>query len=191
MGLFFRLLLGDQVNGPFVDLSDKNFFVGFVTDYLQAAPQEIASVMRCTPKVDSGRVELAYGAYHQNIEKFAVLLRSSNPDHYKRAGALLHALYQSEPVVSVGLESSSEDLESGFTRVTLGDAQHILSFVEFYEEFHNQMLSFDIAYRFCASYEPDPRGYNFDYLHNVCRYLKSNKNLSVDSFFIMFKSLMM
>lgn len=43
----------------------------------------------------------------------------------------------------------------------------------------------------CAAYEPEPRPYDFDYLHNVCRYLKANNNLSVDSLFILFKSLML
>lgn len=190
-GLFSWKTRAALVDELFDKLSDKDSFVRFVSEYFETAPAEIGAVMRCVPKLDRGRVELAFGEYHQNIERFAVLLHSSNPDHYKRAGALLHALYQAEPIVDIELESTTEELEAGYTRVTLGDAEHVLKFVEFYEQYHNHMLAFDLAYRCCAAYEAEPKVYDFDYLHNMCRYLASNKNLSVDSFFIIFKSLMM
>lgn len=178
------------MNGLFQKFEDKEFFCTFIRDRYLGGPAEIKSVMGHKHTLDESRLEYAYGEYVQNVAKFAVLLHSENPDHYKRAGALLHALYQSKIVTELGLESTSEELEAGFTRVHVGDAEHILPFVAFYEEFHNQMLAFDVAYRCCASYEDAPREYDFDYLHNVCRYLKANNNLSVDSLFMMFKSLM-
>jgi hypothetical protein len=178
------------MNGLFVDLEDQYRFIEFVGEQLSSAPAEIRAVMRCTNKCDAARIAYAASEYQQNINKFAVLLHSKNPDHYKRAGSLLHALYQSKPIEEVVWESTPEELEAGYTRVTLGDAEHVLPFATFYEEFHNEMMAFDIAYRCCASYEENPPEYDFDYLHNVCRYLKSNDNLSVDSLFMLFKSLM-
>jgi hypothetical protein len=174
----------------FEDLNDQSKFCDLVGSHFSQAPHEISAVMACAHTLSPERVEYAYGEYKQNINKFAVLLHSENPDHYKRAGALLHALNSSKIVVAVDLESSAEDLETGFTRVQMGDANHILHFVKFYNEYYNQALAFDFAYRCCAAYETNPRTYDFDYLHNVCRYLKAQPNVSVDSCFILFKSLM-
>ncbi|MEO4000297.1 hypothetical protein [Mesorhizobium sp. CAU 1732] len=179
-----------DLNGLFKELEDETRFREIVINHFENAPNEIGAVMRCVNRIDAARLTYAYGEYVQTVEKFAVLLQSENPDHYKRAGALLHALYQSEIISDVELESTSEELEAGFTRINVGDAEHILPFVQFYETFHNQMLAFDLSYKFCAAYEPEPRMYDFDYLHNVCRYLKQNSNLNVDSLFMMFKSLM-
>lgn len=178
------------MNGLFVSLEDEDFFVDFVGAFFRHAPEEISAVMRCRNKVDMDRLKYAFDLYKQNIERFAVLLKSSNPDHYKRAGALLQALLEAKAVSDVDLESNSDELESGYTRVHLGDAEHILPFVKFYETYFNEMMAFDLAYRCCAAYEECPREYDFDYLHNVCRYLKINANLPVDSLFMLFKSLM-
>lgn len=178
------------MNGVFTDLENRDEFVAFVGRQLSEAPIELCAVMRVGNVWDKTRLEYAADEYSQNINKFTVLLHSRNPDHYKRAGALLHALYQSRPIVEVDWESTPEELAAGYTRVTLGDAEHVLPFAEFYEEYHNECMAFDIAFRCCASYEEAPPNYDFDYLHNVCRYLKSSTNLSVDSLFILFKSLM-
>lgn len=178
------------MNGLFADLEDRSKFIDFIGNSLTEAPAEIRAVMHCENVCDQARLEYAADEYQQNINKFAVLLHSNNPDQYKRAGSLLHALYQSKPIQNVDWESTPAELEAGFTRVTLGDAQHVLTFATFYNEYHNEMMAFDIAYRCCASYEASPPEYDFDYLHNVCHYLKSNDNLSVDSLFMLFKSLM-
>jgi hypothetical protein len=178
------------MNGIFDRLDDTEYFVDFITKRITDAPLELSSVMFVRNVYDIERLSYAADEYRQNINKFAVLLHSRNPDHYKRAGSLLHALYQSQPIVSVECESSVEELEAGYTRVNFGDAQHILPFAKFYNEYANEVMSFDIAYRCCASYESKPPSYDFDYLHNVCRYLNLNKNLSVDSLFLLFKSLM-
>lgn len=179
------------MNGLFKDLEDKDFFCQFIRGRYAEAPKEISAVMAANHVLDDSRVEYSHGEYIQNVSKFAVLLHSENPDNYKRAGALLHALYQSEIVSALHLESSADELEAGYTRVNVGDAEHMLSFVKFYEEYHNQMLAFNLAYKCCSSYEETPRPYDFDYLHNACRYLKANNNLSVDSLFMLFKSLML
>ncbi|MGQ3039384.1 MAG: hypothetical protein ACT6TH_08555 [Brevundimonas sp.] len=174
----------------FDDLSDKTKFCKFVKDHFSAAPNEIAGLMACKHNISDDRIEYAFDEYTQSISRFAVYLDSKNPDHYKRAGALLHALSVSEIVVSIDLESSSEDLESGFTRVHNADAEHVLPFVKFYETYFNQALAFHLAYRCCAAYEDNPRPYDFDYLHNVCRYLYDDANVNVEACFMLFKSIM-
>ena len=178
------------MNGTFLELEDQETFKSRVKNHFVNSPSEISDVMRCSNIISDERLEYAFGEYSQSVEKFSVLLQSENPDHYKRSGALLHALYQSQIITDVQLESNSDDLESGFTRVNVGDAEHILPFVKFYETYHNEMLSFDFAMSYCAAYEDDPRSYDFDYLHNICRYLKVNSNLQVDSLFMIFKSFM-
>lgn len=183
------------MTGIFTKFDDAAFFSEFVQEQEKASQ---ALVTRWFPDlkvdVDCDRITYAHGEYSQNIEKFSVLLHSKNPDHYKRAGALLHALYQSNIIVGVelgnGVYGTRDDLESGFTRVSFGDAEHVLKFVDFYNEYHNQILAFEIAYRACCSYEREPIKCNFDYLQNVCRYLKANTGLNVDSCFMLFKSLM-
>lgn len=172
-------------------LDNQEGFCGLVKAHYSDAPKEIAAVMWCSHELNDERIAYAAAEYRQSLTKLSVLLKSSNPDHYKRAGALLHALNSSDIVTKLNLESGGDDLESGFTRVTVGDANHIVKFVEFYEIFHNQALAFDLAYRCCAAYEPTPRAYDMDYLHNVCRYLKAEKgSLTLDACFMLFKSLM-
>jgi hypothetical protein len=83
---------------------------------------------------------------------------SENPDHYKRSGATLHALYKSDVVASIEFDSSRhgtiEEVESA--RYWAGDSQQLIHFRMFYEPFPNQTLVFDLAYRLCCAYEPDP-----------------------------------
>lgn len=183
------------MNGVFVDLEDKAAFTKFVLGQENKQKSLVLGWFpNCKTSVDNERIEYAHGEYCQDVSKFSVLLHSKNPDHYKRAGALLHALYQADIITGVelgdGVYGTADDLESGFTMVSYGDAKHILTFVEFFREYHNQILAFEISYRCCAKYEGIPVTYDFDYLHNVCRYLKANTNLNVDSCFMLFKSLM-
>ena len=179
------------MDGLFADISNEEHFVNHITKSYEQVPRAIRSVMWCEQTVDAERVQHAFTLYTQNIETFKLYLASENPDHYKRAGALLHALYKSNCVIELKLESSSEELDAGYTRVAQGDAEAVISFVTFYEVYHNQLLAFDTAYRCCVAYEDDPQSYDFDYLHNVCRYLQANNNLSLDSMHMLFKSLML
>lgn len=182
------------MSGLFVKLGDQGFFRDFVVGHYRATPSIISDWLGCQNEIDVSRVDYAYGEYIQNVNRFAVLLKSENPDHYKRSGALLHALYKSNVVTSYDLTpgkfGSVDDLESGFTRVSHGDAEHVLTFVRFYEEFYNQLLAFELSFRCCSMYEKQQKTYSFDYLRNMCRYLKANTNLNVDSCFMVLKSLM-
>lgn len=174
----------------FDELNDKDKFCIFVKEHFLKAPEEIGRLMGCKHNISDERIEYAFREYTQSISEFAVYLDSKNPDHYKRAGALLHALATSSVIVDIELESSSDDLESGFTRVNKGDADYALPFVKFYETYFNQALAFHLAYQCCAAYEEEPRPYDFDYFHNMCRYLYGDAHLNVEACFIIFKSLM-
>jgi len=174
----------------FETLNDQHKFCEFVREHFVKAPKEISAVMACDHQLSDARIEYAFNEYQQNLATFSVLLHSANPDHYKRAGALLHALSNAKIVEGIKFESSPEDLAAGFTRVTNGDAEQLLPYVEFYQDYYNQTLAFNLAYKCCAAYEANPRDYDFDYLHNVCHYLRLQSNLSLDSCFMIFKSLM-
>lgn len=175
----------------FADLEDRQTFCDAVCAAFEKEPREIGVIMGSDIVVDRTRVVFAHNEYLQAIKGFAIYLDSGDPDHYKRSGALLHALISSEVITSVKLEYSTEDLESGLTRVTLGDAQHYLPFIQLWQDFHNQLAAFEFAYRLCAMYEVSPRVPEMDYIYNVCRYLKCESNLSVDACFMLFKSLML
>lgn len=180
-----------MANGLFSTLDDREGFVQFISEKYQAAPREIAAIMRCEQVLDAERIAYAHREYAQSLDRFSLYLHSENPDHYKRAGALLYALNVSKIVTDVQLEFSADELESGFSRVNTNDAEHYSPFVRFYEEFHNEALAFQVAYRSCAAYEAEPRPFSQDYLLNVCRYLKCETGLTVDSCFMLLKSLMM
>lgn len=174
----------------FETLNDERTFCEFVRKNFVDAPREISAVMACDHTLSEARIRYAFNEYQQNLATFSVLLHSANPDHYKRAGALLHALSNAKIVEAIKFESSPEDLAAGYTRVSNGDAEHILQYVEFYDVYYNQTLAFNLAYKCCAAYEVEPKRYNFDYLHNVSHYLLTQSNLSLDSCFMIFKSLM-
>lgn len=178
------------MNDLFNAIEDEDQFVVFVSEKYTRAPEEIADVMHCSISIDLARVKLAHGQYMQNLDKLKILLKSSNPDHYKRAGSLLHSLYQTDIIVEIDPESSADELEAGYTRVPKFDADSMAEFVRFYESYHNQFHAFDLAYRCCAAYESADKGYDFDYLQNMCRYLRGQSNLSLETFFMLFKSLM-
>lgn len=179
-----------MANGLFSELDDEARFCAFIKEKFSRAPTEIAALMHCEPVLDDERIRYAFNEYQQALKRFSIYLHSENPDHYKRAGALMYALAQADVIVGLGLESTSEELEAGFTRVHKGDADFVLKFVKFYEDFHNEAYAFQVAFRCCAAYEKDPREIDEDYVLNICRWLKCDQ-VTVDACFIAFKSLMM
>jgi hypothetical protein len=184
-----------KMNGVFKSLEDEAFFLAYITSHFEKAPAAAIQDFPCSHTIDKARVIFAHGEYAQNIKQYAVLLDSENPDHYKRAGAMLHALYKSDIVTGIEFNASSwgtmEQVESGeVLGLSYGDSQQMIRFPMFYEAFHNEMLAFDLSYRLCWAYEPNPRGYDFGYLYNVCHYLKKNRDLTVDSLSMLFRSLM-
>ena len=137
--------MAKRMNDLFKAIEDEDQFIGFVSEKYTAAPGEIAHVMHCSITIDPERVRLAHGQYMQNLDKFKVLLKSLNPDHYKRSGSLLHCLYQTDIITEIDPESNADELEAGFTRVAKFDADHVAEFVRFYESYHNQFHAFDLV----------------------------------------------
>ncbi|WP_156394096.1 hypothetical protein [Methylobacterium sp. Leaf94] len=175
-------------------LEDEGFFQEFIRNHFENVPGQVITDFGCTNKVDAERIKYAYIEYMQSIKGYTVLLHSENPDHYKRAGALMQALYKSKIITEVEFtDSDYGDLDAVEADHVLGlsydDAQDMTRLPRFYREYHNQLLSFDIAYLCCASYEDEPRGFDINYLHNMCFYLWRNEDLSVDSCAMIFRSL--
>jgi hypothetical protein len=175
----------------FLELDKKSFFTATVKKRFELAADKLLPLIDCTHEIDDARVEFAYGEYRQNINQFAVLLQSEDPDHYKRAGALMHALYKSEIVTALCYSPDKDEIDGGLTRLQYHDGQHTIGMIDFYNEYHNEMVAFDLAYDCCASYEETPVGYDFEFLHNACRYLKSNSSLCLDTCFMFFRAMML
>lgn len=187
------LFFGNDVTGNiFRELEGNSKFVEYVGSYLGSAPSDLNPVLACAITVDPRRLSFGHAEYVQGVERFSLYLQSGDPDHYKRAGALLHALYLSQPIVSVDFDPPLDEVDTLCTGVgvSYGEAENALSFGHFFREFHNEFAAFALAYDVCRQYEPNPREIDFDYLQTVCTYLKNNGNLSVESLFMIFKSLM-
>jgi len=142
-------------------------------------------------QIDEARVAYAHNAYMQGVQRFSVVLDSGDPDHYKRAGALLDALYISRPI---DWAIPEEDMESVDTLATpLGvsykESEESLAFSRLYSSFHNELTAFALAYDCCRQYEESPTPIDIEFVKTVCVYLSNNGNLSVESVFILFKSL--
>lgn len=173
-----------------LDLSDEGFFVTTVSARFDKAAADLMPLVQCSHTLDDEGLRFAHSQYVQNISDFAINLDSENPDHYKRSGALLHALYRSNLVTDLCFDPDRDEIEGGFTRIHYRDGIHTISMMDFYKEYHGEIVAFDLAYDACASYEAEPTAYDFDYLYNMCRYLKANTSLCLDTFFMMMKSLM-
>lgn len=171
---------------------DEEFFVDYVGSYLASAPTDLAPVLTCKIGVAEDRLRYAYAEYVQGVKLFSIYLQSGDPDHYKRSGALLHALYLSRPIVTVEFDPDLENADTLCTElgVTYGDAEGSLSFGHFFNEFHNEFMAFGLAYDTCRQYEEQPTNLDFPYVHTMCTYLSNNGNLSVESLFMILKSLM-
>lgn len=176
----------------FTSLEDEAYFKDFVRASFSAIPDEMGSIFDCTVEIEEKRLDYAYRAYKQNIAQLALQLFSETPDHYKRAASLLQALHASGGVMEVSFACALDDIECGFSPIHMryGDTVKEMPFARFYEQYANEMNEFVLAYRCCAAYEPKPRRYDLDYLHNICVFLSSEANHSVESLFMIFKSLM-
>jgi hypothetical protein len=172
-------------------LEDEAYFVQRVGEHFRSAPVQLQPILLCAVTVDDARLRYAHKEYVQDIDRFSLFLQSGDPDHYKRAGALLHALYLSEPIVTIDFDPELESVDTLITEpgISYGDAEGALSFGHFYDEYHNEFTAFSLAYDACNQYGNGLRLIDFDYVHTVCTYLKNNGNLSVESLFMIFKSL--
>lgn len=176
----------------FTKLDDKDYFCANVREYYQRVPAELAEIFECEIKLDEDKLEYAYGEYTQAVKKLVLHVDSKNPDHFKRAGALLHAL-RDGVIEEVAYGTTWEEVESGGGPLDLhyNDVQTGMEFKCFFDRFHDEMLAFMFAYQCCDAYEEKKHTYTFDYLQNVCAYLQRNPaDDGLETCFIIFKSLM-
>lgn len=183
--------LGSDFLSILLQFDDEAFFVNTVEERCQRISKGLAPLVECDTVLDPDGLRFAHRQYSQNILDFAVNLDSKNPDHYKRSGALLHSLYKSDFVATPPkFTPDEEEIQGGLTRIHHHDGMHTITMMQFFREYHKEIVAFDVAYDACASYEPNAVEYDFDYLWNVSRYLKSNTALCLDTFFMLMKSLM-
>ncbi len=177
----------------FRELEEEAFFIAHVGEYITSAPAALHPVLSCEIDVAPDRLAYAHAEYVQGVRRFSLYLQSGDPDHYKRAGALLHALYLSKPIIAVGFNPKLDEVDTLCTGlgVSYGDAEGSLSFGHFFDEYHNEFAAFGLAYDTCRQFEAEPRPINFEFLNTMCVYLKNNGNLSVESLFMVFKSIML
>ncbi|MGD0331953.1 MAG: hypothetical protein ABSA90_01715 [Xanthobacteraceae bacterium] len=174
----------------FEHLDNEAHFVEVVCTHLRDAWTEVTAPVGLTPAVDAERAKLAFGAYTQTLKEITKLLHSQNPDHYKRAAALLDALNRTEVITDLELDGPTlESLEDNTALgLSVDDCKFRLKFVRFYSEYCNQLMAFDLAFRCCAAYEKTDIPYNPNYLENMCHYLKEHAHPNVDALYMIFKS---
>lgn len=176
----------------FNQLDDEAFFVQFVKEQFESGWQRLSKASNSTITTDADLIKLAHARYILNLKQYTVALRSKNPDQYKRAAALLHALYVgyvTSPIATVVWDAETERLrDHNAVGVSYGDAEHWTDFTNYYDEYCNPMLAFDLAFRCCEVYQTGTRVYDKDYLDNICYYLAENTEISVASFVMIFKS---
>src|SRR5690606_22028087 len=143
-----------MIENIFRALEDETYFVEKVGAHFRSVPNELNPVLQCQVEVDDARLKFAHNEYTQGVNRFSMFLQSGDPDHYKRAGALLHALYLSEPIVSVTFDPQLEDVDtlSQPLGVSYGDAEGALSFGHFYHEYHNEFTAFSLAFDSCRQF---------------------------------------
>jgi hypothetical protein len=177
----------------FAQLDDEAFFVQFVTEQYEGGWPRICERAGATITTNTELIKLAHQRYMVNVRQYIVALQSKNPDQYKRAGALLHALYETattSPIVTIKWDPYVNHMVDGDNvGVSYGDAEHWNNFVAYYNEYREPLLAFDLAFRCCDVYEESKIHYTKDYLDNVCYYMKENTAISVASFVMIFKSL--
>lgn len=176
----------------FHKLEDEEFFCKVVREHYENVPAELADIFECKIVVDEEKVKYAHGEYTQALRKLSLYVHSNNPDHFKRAGALLHAL-RDGVIEELQYGTEWEEVESGGGSVGLhyADVASGLQFKQFFDLFHNEMLAFMFAFQCCDAYEERNHSYSFRYLENICAYLKRNPSSDgLETCFMIFVSLM-
>jgi hypothetical protein len=177
----------------FAQLDNEAFFIQFVTEQYEDGWSRLCEQSQSSIKTDRELIKLAHQRYVVNLKQYTVALKSQNPDQYKRAGALLHALYETSttsPIVTIKWDAHISYMSNNDNvGVSYGDAEHWKSFKYYYKEYGELILAFSLAFRCCDLYEGSKLTYNKDYLDNVCYYMKENTAITAASFVMIFKSL--
>ena len=175
----------------FLDLDNKTDFKQKIGQFYSGAPKLISSVINCTVKSTEDYIEAAYDHYKKNISFFSQAVRSGNPDHCKRAAALLNALYANPIISELCFPVDLEELDGGFSPISFrhADIKHALPYIRLYNDNYNEIFSFSISFQIWCLYEQTFKECTLDYVKNICAYLKQNKDVSLDDLFMIFKSL--
>lgn len=173
-------------------LEDAEFFVEQVGAHFRNT-NDYGDLLACTVTVDEDRLRWAHTEYQQGVNEFSIRLQSGDPDHYKRCGALLRALYRIKPITNVDFNPEIGEFDTLLTPVgvTHADAVYTLSLGRTFDVYHNELTAFSYVYNVCCMYEEKPVKVCDKYIHTMCAYLASNDNLSADSLYMIFKSLML
>ncbi|MER8435656.1 hypothetical protein NKH36_02000 [Mesorhizobium sp. M1312] len=175
----------------FEELDDRDFFVAFVEEYYKSGWPAANKAGGAAVALEGDLINLAYDTYQLSLQSYKVALHSKNPDHYKRAGALLHALYKTQPIVSISWGADVERLlNAENVGVSYDDAQHWDDFVSWWDQYSNYVMAFDLAFRCCQVYEDAARPYDKDVLDNMAYYMAENTNINVGSFVTILKAFM-
>lgn len=175
----------------FENLDDATFFVDFVESFYKEAWTSLSGTSGSTLTVDRELIKFACDLYNVNIESYTKVLNSKNPDHYKRAGALLHALYRAQPIVAVQWSEAIERLTNfDNVGVSYGDVQHWENYTSWANNYANPGMAFDLAFRCCQLYEEKIIGYDKDFLDSLCFYMTTNTAINVGSFVMILKAFM-
>ncbi|MCP1221362.1 hypothetical protein NKW45_05810 [Acetobacter orientalis] len=175
----------------FLDLDKQEHFTQKIGQFYSDAPSLISSVITCNVTSDREQIASAYSRYQDNLSFFSRTVRSGNPDHCKRAAALLQALY-AEPIISkLCFPVDLEELDGGFSPISFrhADIKHALPYIRLYNENYNEIFSFSISFKIWCLYEQTYKECTLDYVKNICAYLKQNRDSSLDDLFMIFKSL--
>lgn len=176
----------------FVLIEEKTQFEKLAQDAATACPAELQHYFTMKNNLSNEAIGLAHEKYVLEIKRYTAYLPSKEPDHYKRAGALLQALCSNPIISKVGLPPGLEDPQSikdGFSQIPNADAETVGKCLQFYVDYVNQFAAFDIALRACCTHEPTVKNLDFPTVHNICHYLRTN-NLVSDSYFMLFRLLM-
>ncbi|MDX8521818.1 hypothetical protein [Mesorhizobium dulcispinae] len=175
----------------FEELDERGFFVAFVKEYYESGWPAANKASGASVTLDAALIDLAFDTYQVSLQQYRVALNSKNPDHYKRAGALLHALYKAAPIVSIEWGEVAERLRNfDNVGVSYDDAQHWDNYVVWWDNYSNYVMAFDLAFRCCQVYEEAPRPYDKDMLDNMAYYMAENTNINVGSFVTILKAFM-
>lgn len=182
---------GNTVFTQFEDLDDKARFIDIVKVHFSNSWPDAYKNSGTQITLKDDFIGLAHETYQLSLSQYTVALKSQNPDHYKRAGALLHALYVTKPIGKVEFTEASQyyrDFEN--VGVSYADSEHWENYCSWFENYANFALAFDLAFRCCSVYEAEYKEFNSDFLDNMCYYMSENTAISVPSFMMIFKAFM-
>lgn len=181
-----------RVFKQFPDLDDEAFFVDFVDEQFLNGWPRVSAKSNAKMTTDREVIKVAYQNYMASVATYRLALPSKNPDHYKRAGSLLHGLYKAngtKKIVQLEWPKEVERLKNhDGVGVSHADAEYWNSFTDWYDDYCNEMMSFDLAFRCCEMHEVGKWKYNKDFIDNICYYMAENSNLNVGSFIMIFKA---